>query len=794
MTTETSQFPSIKTDISDFCQEFAQILTPFESALRAAREEIQGAADSDLLQRPLAGLSDAHHRLETLVSKVAEQQAYVIIFGPLKSGKSTLMNAISATYVSEVTSLPAYPCLVHVKHGETYQFVASRYNGDKLTYGDNQSLQRLIHESHTQLAAHLRAADENGEEFDPGVHYPEAIRRIDVEVPARNLKDSLTVLVDTPGLYSRMKFGYDLMTREFRNSAACAVFVVKTDTLFLEQVFEEFGDLLDLFSRIFLVVNIDTNKRDLEPDGSFKPSLESESPHEVIEAFESLVMSAPLRRAAEEGRLRIYPIDLLNSASASLIQAQAGSIKSVVASEATVEPAGEEDGETSPDESVSEGEDIEESEVSDELEGSTGSDSADVATGLPEPLIHPVASFAVFLNDLTDYLNSNDYLHEFMGDSLHLGKRLAGEVQAHCATESTGAFRERQAALRRELLEVGTRLGAVEKLEALDWSITFKRLRQENQQGAETFSAQVRREAEEEAGKRLDTWFESEASVVSLQNEWDGILDASRLRVEANCAERAAGLVSDAFGGIELNPEIRRAIEGLDQILEPAVEAARQELKATQPKIANCQIQIQSDDLPVKKGFVDWLLFRSLASVRRRLFGEMEAMESSVSAQVKQKRLGDEGRQALRKKVSERIAGLFPGEGVRVSEALLDKYIQTLGGEIKNRLASGKADYTRRRADLQSRLQDNARIQKSLDVLTTDAVQVVDALLNLRERYRATSSVSSSPEVEEESEAEVDLELVSHTEDKAEETVPANQPEQEDQVHQEVQDPEAPKS
>lgn len=169
-------------------------------------------------------------------------------------------------------------------------------------------------------------------------------------------------------------------------------------------------------------------------------------------------------------------------------------------------------------------------------------------------------------------------------------------------------------------------------------------------------------------------------------------------------------------------------------------------------------------------------------------------MESSVSAQVKQKRLGDEGRQALRKKVSERISGLFPGEGVRVSEALLDKYIQTLGGEIKNRLASGKADYTRRRADLQSRLQDNARIQKSLDVLTTDAVQVVDALLNLREKYRATSSVSSSPEVEEESEAEVDLELVSHTEDKAEKTVPANQPEQEDQVHQEVQDPEAPKS
>ena len=34
---------------------------------------------------------------------------YVMIFGPLKSGKSTLMNAIAAAYVSEVSSLPAYP-------------------------------------------------------------------------------------------------------------------------------------------------------------------------------------------------------------------------------------------------------------------------------------------------------------------------------------------------------------------------------------------------------------------------------------------------------------------------------------------------------------------------------------------------------------------------------------------------------------------------------------------------------------------------------------------------------------
>ena len=97
-------------------------------------------------------------------------------------------------------------------------------------------------------------------------HLPAAVRRVDVRMPAEQLAGSGAVLVDTPGLYSRMKFGYDLMTREFRNAAASAIFVVKTDNLFLEQVFDEFNDLLRLFSRIFLVVNLDSTKRDLQPE------------------------------------------------------------------------------------------------------------------------------------------------------------------------------------------------------------------------------------------------------------------------------------------------------------------------------------------------------------------------------------------------------------------------------------------------------------------------------------------------------------------------------------------------
>ncbi len=71
--------------------------------------------------------------MQALTDKVAEQQAYVLIFGPLKSGKSTLMNALSAAYVSEVTSLPAYPCMVYVTHADTPGYVVTHYDGRKTT-------------------------------------------------------------------------------------------------------------------------------------------------------------------------------------------------------------------------------------------------------------------------------------------------------------------------------------------------------------------------------------------------------------------------------------------------------------------------------------------------------------------------------------------------------------------------------------------------------------------------------------------------------------------------------------
>jgi len=809
---------SIKTDIFEFCQSYAGILKPFATSLASIRATLHTKGDAEALQRPVAGFSDVQHRLDSLLNKVEQQQAYLIIFGPLKSGKSTLMNAISAAYVSEVTSLPAYPCLVHVKHGDDCSFVVSRYSGEKLQLSDNASLQALIKQSHETLAERLREVEDQGETFDPGVHYPEAIRRVDVAVPARNLKDSLTVLVDTPGLYTRMKFGYDLMTREFRNSAACAVFVVKTDNLFLEQVFEEFNDLLDLFSRIFIVVNIDSNKRDLDPDGTLKPSLESKSPGEVIRAFESLVMSAPLRRAQEAGRLKIYPIDLLNAASAAMLrttETPLGEALDAVAAPASVAaavaaaaedtlPAGETNAAAAAGDTLPAGETISaaaadevpagEAPVAAAADFLADDGATPAAEALPQvaatpavealpPLAalppdgavtqgdgeamaaathdgvlavgdgktsvmpagwtdRPEDAFSVFLKDLTDYLNSSDYLQEFMGDALLMGTNLGAEIQDHCSPKSTAALEARQEVLAADLGDTEARLAAMEKLAALDTTVAFTQIRSELQKHVVDVAVAAAAEARQKALKQLEDWFDSDQSVAALQGKWAVLLDACGKRVSSECHLKARALVSNPLGGIRIDDSLRSPALGLAELLDPVVAAARTTLGATAPAMHAGAFQIEPEVLKVHKSLWDWLAFRSLAAVRRRIFGAPDELDREVSVLIKDKRLSEEGKLALEERILSELSRRFPSEALRVYDAQIARYIETYGKTLQGTLKAAQDKDVAHKAALQQRIEDNVAILRMLGEMTHQSADVLAEIDALGRKYHSYSRVT----------------------------------------------------
>jgi signal recognition particle receptor subunit beta len=659
----------MKTEITKFCAESLEALKPLPDALNQTVEHLEAGSDKELLAPVLHALNDVRARLRSLVEKLTTQQAYLLIFGPLKSGKSTLMNALSASYVSEVTSLPGYPCLVFVRHAQEPHFSATRYNGRETVFADGRVLKEVISDSHFALAEQIRASEKRGEAFDPRTTFTEAIRRIDIKLPVQSLAESGTVLVDTPGLYSRMNFGYDVLTKEFRNSAACAVFVVKTDNLFLEQVFAEFTQLLDLFSRIFLVINVDSNKRDLQPDGSLLPSAESAEPQRVIEAFTTLCMAGPLRKAHEDGRLRLHAVDLLNAASSFL---------------------------------------------------SNGNGNGNgAANGTDRQRI----AFEAFVKDLTDYLNSSDYTHEFIRDSLRQGTLFCQEAITAAKGEAFEELRNKQQQLREEVAGVEEKLAALERLRSANWEAAFEPVkRQHTERTGDAISTRAA-QLGKDLRAVLEGWYESGESLRDLADtKWNALLREGGA-VLAN--ESAAGLrraLTTPLGGAEPGAATIIDLQTAGLSLTPVAAQAQAALNA-QPDLAGYDVTLGTDDLPVRKTIGDWLLFRGIASVRRRLFGD--DLSQPIAAEIKAKRLQEPSRAALQEKIDHATAERFPKLPQAHADRLLSDYVAKFKQGLQTAFGQRQTALEQERADLQAPFEANARILATLDTLRDSAGQAI---------------------------------------------------------------------
>lgn len=665
--------PAMKTLLSHFCAEFQEKVRPVLAPLEQLATKLDALPTGSEMRALSPRVRSLAHQLDILSDKISEQQAYVLIFGPLKSGKSTLMNAIAGAYVSEVTTLPAYPCMVYVGHAAKPEYTVTAYDGRTQSFPDAQALRDLLVRAHAELASRIRSVEARGEDFDPAVHLPGAARRIDVRTPAPALGDSGALLVDTPGLYSRMRFGYDQMTREFRNAAASAIFVVKTDNLFLEQVFDEFSDLLRLFSRIFLVVNLDGTKQDLEPDGTLRTSLEGSDPQQIIEAFERLAMSSELEAARSEGRLGIYPMDLLRAASRRL--------RRVEASPGADEP------------------------------------SADV--------------FDRFIADLTEYLNGTNYLVSFVGDSLRQSRSLLDDLDALGKESPLGTLDTRIAALEAARDRGAGMCAAVQRLEDYGWEETFGRLRDEVMRLSRERSVPLRSQTVEQVESVLASWFETDASFASLvRDEFRPALVSCRDGVLELVREVSRAVIGSDVGGAMVRREVSEDVGRLGLSLAEICRAALDE--AVSPGTGKPPaLEISARVVPVKKTLVDWLLFRSRARVRQSLLGPDDAPTHAIPQRVKQKRLGP-ARVALAEALRARLELFFVETIARVGGETFGAHVAAVCSEIRARLGAARAEHGERLLANEARLAELVAVRESWRTLESTAAVAGDVVAKLR--------------------------------------------------------------
>lgn len=615
------------TPLGEFCAEIERQLRPLSEPLHRMLQSMHGLPEGvGSRNEGIAGLTQVSERLDLILEKAAAQQAFMIVFGPLKSGKSTLMNALAGAYVSEVSSLPAYPCMVFVGDAGERRLEVTHYDGTSILFDDLAPMKSLLAKAHQDLAQTLREAEEVGRDIHPETDLPQAIRRIDVRMPAGALADSGAVLVDTPGLYSRMKFGYDAMAREFRDKAASAIFVVKTENLFLEQIFDEFSDLLRLFSRIFLVVNLDTSRRDLGPGGELAPSLEQMAPNRIIEAFESLAMNAELRRAWEEGRLQIYPVDLQQAASRRLNPARAA-----------------------------------------------------VPSLLPD-------GFELFEKDLHNYLAGHEFLQAFMRDTTRQATELLQDLAEIVHTGAIADLQKSSEALKssRSLAEERETMAA--QLVGHDWEKGFAGVREDVRRlvGEQTLS--IGPQSVSLAEGAVSRWFENDQSLADLMRlEVSAIVADSRKQTVAIAADVSRTVVGSDVSGAMLRADCREIADALDL---PVARVAREALSRVEEPSVTIDLTpwIPLGILPVKRSFWDWVLLRSNASVRRHLLGPEDLPSRSVPAATKRRRLA-EARPVLLQAIRQRLLCIAQESLSRATNEVFGRHVAAVCRALREHLA-----------------------------------------------------------------------------------------------------------
>ncbi|MCF6313621.1 MAG: dynamin family protein [Verrucomicrobiales bacterium] len=721
----------MRTLLSQFTVEFCRNMEPVCTPLSSLEELIADLPDQSKLHEILPEIRDVRHHIQVLVEKVKKQQAYVLIFGPLKSGKSTLMNGICSSYVSEVTTLPAYPCLVNISYSEKPEYFATRYDGTQKEFKDQEDLHASIQRAHVELTFKLREIEGQGKSFDPVVHMPKAYRKIDIKLAAPELATSSAVLVDTPGLYSRMKFGYDQMTRDFRNSAACAIFVVKSDNLFLEQVFEEFTELLDLFSRIFLIVNLDTRKKDLNSDGELVPSLEKKDPQKIIDAFRNLSMSAPLKEAVDDGRLRIYPVDLLSAASTRILankkKEKNQQVDEKVTSETKVEV-----------------------EVKKKLPSAVenaianSSTKREVVTVVSKPAVQPakptqstfssddledlqsVERFEKLHTDLVEFLNSNDYLKSFLVDSVRRGSSLLNSIQGIVKNPSFAEIKKDMEKLESDKRILERERKVIEQVVTKDWHDHSKVLKEDFADKIKSSAEKVEKTSKSDLEEILDQWWKGDSSLQDLRDQKiRPYFESVTQSYASDLGDFFISKTANRNAGLNISHTLIGDLKIVDIDLQSLVSKAQETAQVT-PLQYEFDLDVAS--IPVKRRFLDWILFRGARRMRSDVFGGEDQADQAIPAGVKEKRLGEPAREVLLQQCEKAFAAIWSSQTEDLSQQIVTQYVDALAGEISVKSESKKVENQKQIAEKEKFIKANAAVIKesaTIEKEATDAYQFI---------------------------------------------------------------------
>jgi hypothetical protein len=255
------------------------------------------------------------------------------------------------------------------------------------------------------------------------------------------------------------------------------------------------------------------------------------------------------------------------------------------------------------------------------------------------------------LRDLTEYLNSTDYLVAFLGDSLRRAHTLLQDLSGALDHDEIEQLRARADELDAKRQDVQRRRGAAQRLVAFDWRASFAELDEKLAPTIRERSRAVSAQTERDLDQVIERWFGNDASfdtlvedelVPRLARYQDELASFVHKTLEDEVQPGTAGLLLPT----DISSDLYAA--GLDMTQVGQSSLAALDRAALQAKVPR---PLVVDQVPIKRKLVDWLLFRSVATVRKRLFGDLMTPSARIPVEQKHARLGPEAKEAMRREL-----------------------------------------------------------------------------------------------------------------------------------------------
>jgi hypothetical protein len=233
----------------------------------------------------------------------------------------------------------------------------------------------------------------------------------------------------------------------------------------------------------------------------------------------------------------------------------------------------------------------------------------------------------------------------------------------------------------------------------------------------------------------LDRWYRGNGSVKVLeQDNWNHSLVEGARALAIETRARLGRLLGTTLGGAEPTAATMNDLHAIGFNLREVSQAALPALDEREPA-EPYMMKLGADDVPAKKSLADWLLFRSGATVRRRLFGE--DMTQEIAPEVKAIRMPQTTCDVLLKKIDAVTHEKFSALPGKYSDALLTGYVGKFRTELLSRLNQHREQLLKERADRRVPCESNTRTLAALDALNVQAKNVAADIYELAQLENA---------------------------------------------------------